>query len=138
MPDWEKLMSEPQTHRSCVLIVENDDHALALLETLVRREGFDARTTWSGHEALALIESRPFSVVLVDSHLPDLYYGEFLKKASRQMRHPYIAVMQKGKPLPGAVRRHKALGATTVVDKHDAEQIRHVLAARHQASLSSA
>jgi CheY-like chemotaxis protein len=129
-------MNAPKGRRSSVLIVENDDHALTFLEALAKNEGFDSRATWSGHEALALIESRPFDVVLVNNHLPDLYYGDFLKRASRQVPHPYIVVMQKGKPLPGAMRRHKTLGAVAVVDKKDTEQIRQMLAARHFAAVA--
>jgi DNA-binding NtrC family response regulator len=127
-------MNASQQHRSSVLIVDNDEHILTSLEALVKNEGFDSRTTWSGHEALALIESHPFDVVLVNNHLPDLYYGDFLKRASKQVPHAYIVVMQKGKPLPGAMRRHKSLGAVAIVDKKDTEQIRQVLITRHLAA----
>ena len=127
-------MNAPQGRRSSVLIVENDDHALTFLEALAKNEGFDSRATWSGHEALALIESRHFDVVLLNDHLPDLYYGDFLKRANRQLPHPYIVVMRKGKPSPGAMRRHKVLGAAAVIDKNDIGQIRRLLAARHWAA----
>ena len=115
--------------RKQVLIVDNDDRVLYSLEELVRSEGFDIRTTWSGREALALIQSQPFDLVLVDSHLPDIYYGEFLKLASRHTHS--IIVMQKGRPLPGSLRRHKTLGASAVVDKGDLKHLRQLLAARH-------
>jgi CheY-like chemotaxis protein len=115
--------------RKHILIVENDDRVLDSLETLVRSEGFDLRTTWSGREALALLQSQPFDLVLVDSHLPDIYYGEFLRLASRHTRS--IVVMQAGRAQPSAVRRHKTLGAAAVVDKGDPRQLRQLLAARH-------
>ena len=115
--------------RQQVLIVENDDHALHSLEALVRSEGFDIRTTWSGREALALIQSQPFDLVLVDSHLPDIYYGEFLRQASRH--NHFLVVMQAGRPEASSLRRHKILGAAAVVDKSDARQLRQLLAARH-------
>jgi two-component system, OmpR family, response regulator TctD len=115
--------------RSQILIVENDEPVLHSLEALVQSEGFDVRTTWSGREALALIQSQPFDLVLVDSHLPDIYYGEFLRLASRHSRS--IIVMQRGRPLPGSLRRHKTLGAAAVVDKGDPRQLRQLLAARH-------
>jgi CheY-like chemotaxis protein len=115
--------------RHHILIVENDDRVLDALETLVRSEGFDLRTTWSGREALALLQSQPFDLVLVDAHLPDIYYGEFLRLASRHTRS--LIVLQSGRPLPGSLRRHKTLGAAAVVDKGDPRQLRQLLAARH-------
>jgi DNA-binding response OmpR family regulator len=112
-----------------ILIVENDERLLDTLETMARNEGFEARTTWSGREALALLQSQPFDLVLVDNHLPDIYYGEFLKLASRHTRS--LVVMQGGRPLPRSVRRDKTLGASAVVDKHDPRQLRQLLAAQH-------
>jgi CheY-like chemotaxis protein len=117
-----------------VLIVENDEPTLHALEELVRSEGFGIRTTWSGREALALIHSQAFDVVLVDSHLPDIYYGEFLQQARRHAR--CLIVMQRSKPLPGSLRRHKTMGATAVVDKNDFKHLRQLLAARHARSVS--
>ena len=138
MQTLQAAMNGQQDRQSRILIVDNDDRALSSLETLVRKEGFDTRTTWSGREALALIESRPFDVVLVDDHLPDLYHGEFLKRASRRAAQLRIIVMHTGKPLPAAVRRHKVLGAVAVVDKTDPEQIRQVLTPRnHDAGLEN-
>ena len=122
-------MNQYHAGRQQVLIVENDDRMLSSLEELVRSEGFDIRTTWSGREALALIQSQPFDLVLVDSHLPDIYYGEFLRLASRHTHS--LIVMQPGKPLAASMRRHKTLGAAAVIDKSDARQLRQLLAARH-------
>jgi CheY-like chemotaxis protein len=112
-----------------VLLVENDERALRYLEDIIRSEGFDLRTTWSGHEALALIQSQTFDLVLVDDHLPDIYYGEFVRLASRHNHS--LVVMHSGKSLSGSLRRHRALGAAGVVDKNDPRQLRQLLLARH-------
>jgi CheY-like chemotaxis protein len=118
--------------RHQVLIIENDEGVLSTLETLVKSEGFDIRSTWSGREALALIQSHPFDLVLVDSHLPDIYCGEFVRMASRHSRS--IIVLQSGKPSPGSLRRYKTLGAATVVDRSDPRHLRQLLAAQHMKS----
>jgi CheY-like chemotaxis protein len=112
-----------------VLIVENDERILHLLESLVSDEGYESRATWSGREALALIQSHPFDAVLVDSHLPDIYCGEFVKRASRFGRS--IVVLHTGKPGPTSLRRYKALGASTIVDRGDSNRLRQLLAAMH-------
>ena len=114
--------------RKNILIVENDERVLSALEALVSAEGFGIRTTWSGREALALIQSQPFDLVLVDDHLPDIYCGEFVKMASRHSGS--IVVMHAGRPLQTSLRRYKTLGATAVVDKGDTRQLRQLLAAQ--------
>ena len=48
-------MNSRRGARSRVLIVDNNDDVLNALDKLLTDEGFDTRTTWSGHEALALM-----------------------------------------------------------------------------------
>jgi CheY-like chemotaxis protein len=118
-----------RNNRGHILIVENDEGVLPSLEAVVKSEGFDTRTTWSGREALALIQSQPFDLVLVDSHLPDIYCGEFLRLASHHTRS--IVVMQAGRPQTGSLRRNKSLGAAAVINRDDPRQLRQLLATRH-------
>jgi CheY-like chemotaxis protein len=113
--------------RGRALIVDNTDEVLLSLERLLGNAGFETRTTWSGHEALALMQSKPFDVLLVDDYLPDLHIAEFLKKVKLQARKPAVIVMTKGRPLPADLRRFKALGFGTIVDKLDPEQVRRAL-----------
>lgn len=67
---------EPQ-HRNKVLIVDNNQCALDAFKQVFARVGFDTRTTWSGREALELLGSQEFDVLLVDDYLPDLHACEF-------------------------------------------------------------
>jgi CheY-like chemotaxis protein len=125
----QSVVKQPRGGHNRVLLVVNDDCVLRSLEDLIRGEGFDLRATWSGREALALIQSQPFDLVLVDDHLPDIYYGEFLRLAARH--HHSLVVMQSGQPLSGSLRRHRALGAAGVVDRDDPRHLRQLLLARH-------
>jgi len=122
-------MNSRRDSRSRVLIVDNNEDVLNALDKLLRDEGFDTRTTWSGHEALALMQSRSFDVLLVDDYLADLHVAEFLKRVKLQVKQPAVVVMQKGRPVPTDVRRYGSLGASAVVDKRDPEQVRRALAA---------
>lgn len=126
-------MNSRRGARSRVLIVDNNEDVLNTLDKLLREEGFDTRTTWSGHEALALIRSQPFDVLLVDDYLADLHVSEFLKRVKRQARQPAVVVMQKGQPAPTDVRHYGSLGASAVVDKRDPKQVRRALAANGRA-----
>jgi CheY-like chemotaxis protein len=122
-------MNSRQGARNRVLIVDNNEVVLSSLDKLLKDEGFDTRTTWSGHEALALMQSHPFDVLLVDDYIADLHVAEFLKRVKLQVKQPAVVVMQKGQPAPTDVRRYGSLGASAVVDKRDPEQVRRALAA---------
>ncbi len=64
-----------QANKKKVLIVENNALTLSRLQQALETAGFDASTTWSGYEALALLKSRSFDLLLVDDYLPDLHSG---------------------------------------------------------------
>jgi CheY-like chemotaxis protein len=111
-------------NRNRVLIVDNNDCFINALDRLLRGDGFDTRTTWSGYDALALMQSHPFDVLLVDEYIADLHVSEFLKRVKWQGRQPTVVVMKTGRPAPADLRLYGSLGARAVVDKRDHEQIR--------------
>ena len=63
-----------------VLIVDNDEKESQVLASMLELEGYRPTTTWSGLEALELLKSREFNIVLVSSYLPDLYVGDFFER----------------------------------------------------------
>ena len=68
-------MSESPNKR--VLIVDNDEEEAARLGTELQRAGYDSNATWSGLDALKLLKSGTYDVLLVSSYLPDVYVGDF-------------------------------------------------------------
>ena len=86
-----------QTKRR-VLVVDNDEDVLSCLGKGLSEAGYETTTTWSGVEALSLLEAGPFDSLLVDDYLPDLYIGEFLQKVSALHVHPKIFVMHLTNP----------------------------------------
>ena len=91
---------------NAVLIVDNDDHVLKALGNMLEKEGFHAQTTWSGHEALARLQSRRFEVLLVGDYLADLHSTDFLKRAGKlEDRQRWWSCK--------AARRHQSSGAVT-------------------------
>ncbi len=112
----------PTDNKKKVLIVESNDVTAEVFQKQLQDAGFDARTTWSGHEALALLQSNEFDVLLTDSYLPDLHATDFLERLNRLPMQPWVVVMRGGlssEPL----RRYRALGAASVVNKRDAAQV---------------
>jgi len=114
--------------RKKILIVESNDAMAAAFQARLQEAGFDARTTWSGHEALALLRSVEFDVLLMDNYLPDLHATDFLGRLNRLPSQPWVVVM-KGDAEPAPVRRYRGLGAASIVSKRDTAQVLHAVAA---------
>jgi CheY-like chemotaxis protein len=100
-----------------VLIIENDESFLATFRKVFGEASFDTHATWSGHEALTLLKSREFDVLLVDDYLPDLHTSDFLDRVRRLPIQPWVVVMQASTPTVSHLRHYMSLGALAVVRK---------------------
>jgi PAS domain S-box-containing protein len=72
-----------------LLLVDDEADVLAMLAELLARDGHDVVTAGSGREALALIESRSFDVIVSDLRMPDLDGRAFFRLVRE--RHPDLA-----------------------------------------------
>ena len=106
-----------------VLIVDNNEVILSTFQKVLERAGFDTLATWSGHEALTLLESKEFDVLLVDDYLPDLHTGDFLDRVRRLPIQPWVVVMQASTPTVSHLRHYMSLGALAVVRKHHLAEV---------------
>src|SRR5579883_3648595 len=106
-----------------VLIVDNDDHVLWQFRELLEERGFSTQTTWSGHEALALLKSGKFDILLVDDYLPDLHSHDFLKRVSRLPIRSSVVVMHSSPPKPSDLQSYAGLPVSQLVDKRDAGKV---------------
>jgi len=107
-----------------VLIVDNNERVLYTVQELLEDSGFDTRTTWSGQEALELLATRDFDVLVVDDYLPDLHAGEFLRRVQGLPMQPWVVVMEGTLPTRGDVTHYAVLGASAVVDKRRLRDVR--------------
>jgi CheY-like chemotaxis protein len=111
-------LEQARLKNKTALIVENDEKIQHLLKGMLQDMGFEARTTWSGYEALALIRSDDLDVLLVDSYVPDLHFHDLLKRVGQLPIQPWIVVMQAAVPTPDDLCRYALLGVSSVVPKH--------------------
>ena len=89
-------MTESQNRR--VLIVDNNEGESRALGAMLQAAGYDSNTTWSGLEALELLKSGDYGILLVSSYLPDLYVWDFFERLSHLPSQPCSIVMQEGRP----------------------------------------
>lgn len=78
-----------------ILIVDNDEEEARSLEAMLRQAGYASSTTWSGLEALELLKSRAYDILLVSSYLPDLYVGDFVERLNHLPTQPCTILMQE-------------------------------------------
>jgi hypothetical protein len=64
----------------------------------------------SGLEALELLESQEFDIVLVSSYLPDLYVGDFFERFNRLPVRPCVIVKQEGQAVKSMDWRRARFG----------------------------
>jgi CheY-like chemotaxis protein len=88
----ESVMASPSKR---VLIVDNNEEESCVFVSMLERAGYETKTTWSGLEALELLKSEEFAILLVSNYLPDLYVGEFLERLKALPKQPCSIVIQE-------------------------------------------
>lgn len=99
-----------------ILIVDDEKGIRESLGALLRDEGYAVEAVASGEECLALIEKRPFDLVLMDVWLPKMDGLTALEKAQEQDGAPMIIMISGHASIETAVRATK-LGAFDFIEK---------------------
>ena len=79
-------MGEAAGEQSSLLLVDDEARVLSALERALRREGWLIRTAESSREALQILESSRFDVVMSDQKMPGMSGIELLTHVGRS--HP--------------------------------------------------
>ena len=72
-----------------ILVVDDDDDVRDTIRTLLIEAGFRVTSAATGWEAIALIEEKPFDLVVVDIRLPGGLDGLQMAQHARR-RHPTL------------------------------------------------
>jgi DNA-binding NtrC family response regulator len=56
-----RTVMKMEAKKKTILIVENDERLMWTLKAALEDAGFNARATWSGHEALELLKAGTFA-----------------------------------------------------------------------------
>jgi len=111
-------MNDPATRDAALLVVDDNKDNQEVLAHRLRRLGYQVTTADSGQEALALIEQRPFDLVLLDVMMPGMDGLEVLGaiRESRSMIDlPVILVTARDQS--GDVTAALQMGANDYVTK---------------------
>jgi len=106
-----------------ILIADCYVEVLLALERMLEDAGFDTTTAWTGREALGLIQSQTFDLVLVSKYLPDTECEDILKTLQQTSASTPCIVMQPSTPESAELDALRAVGACDVVCKYADYQI---------------
>jgi CheY-like chemotaxis protein len=99
-----------------VLVLHNDEREASELQGLLERNtNCKTFVTWSGLEALKLLQAGHFDVLVTDDYAPDLYVGDLIERAASLPSPPQIFVL--GGDSTAAVSRYQSLGLCTILEK---------------------
>ncbi len=89
-----------------VLVVEDEPIGRKLLETLLRQGGYAVAAAENGRQALDLMRSRPFDVVLLDIMMPEMDGYQVLERmrGDDSLKHVPVIVISSLEKLESAVR----------------------------------
>ena len=89
--------------RKRILVVDDDPSDLDVIAESLEREGYDVAKAESGKEALRLIESENFNLIITDLKLPDIDGMEILRRAKAEIPHVQVIVLTGYGTIEGAV-----------------------------------
>jgi DNA-binding response OmpR family regulator len=74
-----------------ILVVDDEPEICHLIEQILKREGYQVDVSFSGIEALQMIKSFNYHLLLTDLEMPEVDGIELTRKAKKQ--HPEIRVI---------------------------------------------
>ena len=101
---------------SSILIVDDENGIRESLTALLREEGYAVDATSTGEECVALLEKRPFDLVLLDIWLPKMDGLTTLERIQERDSPPMVVMISGHANIETAVRATK-LGAFDFIEK---------------------
>jgi DNA-binding response OmpR family regulator len=109
--------------RKKVLLADCHEDVLIALEKMLEDAGFDTTTAWTASDALRLMSSQNFDLVLVNEYLPDAECEVLLKALRSKGAQIPCVVMQPSAPQITDLKGLQALGARRIVCKYAYSEI---------------
>jgi DNA-binding response OmpR family regulator len=83
----------PDEVRPRALVVEDDPAIRKLVEKLLKRRGIDIDTATNGLDAVDLLRTKPYSVVVLDLMVPEMNGFQVIDFLKREKMHVPVAVV---------------------------------------------
>lgn len=91
------------SERRQILLVDYDDDLLTRLKVLLTDEGYEVTTAWGRKEALKVLGSKSFDVILLSDHLPDTNGRELWRLLRRLPSDAELVLIRGSDPATGDI-----------------------------------
>ncbi len=119
-----------------VLIVDDEPHVCEVIADALSAAGLPCRSVCDGTEAMSILDSEDFTVVIADVHLPDVGGLELLVRA-RELRPGVKVVLMTAVTTTRSLAEAMSLGAYDFFRKpFNIEELVHVVVEAHELSAS--
>ncbi|CAN5441784.1 MAG: sigma-54-dependent Fis family transcriptional regulator [Acidobacteria bacterium] len=109
--------SPPQAAQASRILVVDDERSMReMLEILLRREGYDVSVAENGTAAIALLQQRPFDMLISDIRMPDVSGVEVLRTA-KALNPKIIGIMVTAYGSKESIQEVLRLQAADYLDK---------------------
>jgi CheY-like chemotaxis protein len=136
IPGKESIAMREQRHK--ILVVDSDESVLIALQRALEEEGYETTIAWELTEALKVMNTARFDILLVGDHPPDLNCERLLKALRKGQTWIPCVVMHSTARHPFSEQYLQYLGAHGVAckwnDKEVLEEVRKCVADLHVAA----
>ena len=112
----EDMAPAATTPTSRILIVDDERSMREMLEILLRREGYEVAVAENGSAAIALLQQRPFDMLISDVRMPDISGVDVLRKA-KELNPTIIGIMITAYGSKESIQEVLRLQAADYLDK---------------------
>ena len=78
------------TEKGTILVVDNESDQLEMIKEILKRLGFEARTTEDPQQALEMVHNHVFNLVFIDLIMPDLDGTELCEQIKRLQPNVFV------------------------------------------------
>jgi two-component system response regulator HydG len=111
-----------------ILIVDDERSMGEFLTLLLSKEGYRARATVSGREALAILDEEPCQLMITDLRMPEMSGLELIREARRRFPELGVVVITAFASLESAVEALRLGAADYITKPFHVDEIRTVVA----------
>jgi CheY-like chemotaxis protein len=106
-----------------VLLVDNSEPAVKKIQRLLEDAGYETTVACGGGNALRLLQSEAFDLILLDDYSPQLSSGEILRQAKRLAPETPVILMYSANLLESTASGYARLGVRLFVNKFNLPSI---------------
>ena len=100
-----------------ILIIDHEPDILKALETILKKEGYQVRSASGSEDAISVLKSEPFDLVIMDIRMPGMDGLEFMRQVKKLGDDMEVIVLTGSASIENAVKALRYDGAFDFLTK---------------------